>query len=215
MPTGYTAKICEGEQAFSEFAVQCARAFGACVEQRDDPMDELPKTKKKSTYHERELVAAKMKLAQLKKMSVTKRTEFGKKKRADQIKYYEKLIVEKRQVRARLEKMLAQVNAWVPPDDRYSEFKAFMVQQLTSTIEHDGDVTYYEEHLNKEIAKSPKDYYDDEVKGAEWSVQYHRKEDKQDEDRTKERNKWITDLFQSVNEVDGKLAWVLLSKGDQ
>ena len=33
MPTGYTAALYEGKnQTFKEFATQCARAFGACID---------------------------------------------------------------------------------------------------------------------------------------------------------------------------------------
>jgi len=40
MPTGYTAEIYEGEKevTFEKFALTCARAFGACITIRDEPM---------------------------------------------------------------------------------------------------------------------------------------------------------------------------------
>jgi len=41
MPTGYTTDIYNGKDvSFRDFALNCARAFGACIMQRDDPADE-------------------------------------------------------------------------------------------------------------------------------------------------------------------------------
>jgi len=66
MPTGYTAKLCEGEQSFGEFALGCARAFGACVMQREDSMDDLPKAREHDGdvgYYSRALETARRKAA--------------------------------------------------------------------------------------------------------------------------------------------------------
>ena len=41
MPSGYTSRSCEGEQPFEKFVLQCARAFGACVMQRDAHQSDL------------------------------------------------------------------------------------------------------------------------------------------------------------------------------
>jgi hypothetical protein len=38
MPTGYTAPIADG-MTFEQFALGCARAFGALVTMRDEPSD--------------------------------------------------------------------------------------------------------------------------------------------------------------------------------
>lgn len=40
MPTGYTADVQSGKVTdFAEYAMNCARAFGALVLMRDDPSD--------------------------------------------------------------------------------------------------------------------------------------------------------------------------------
>lgn len=67
MPTGYTAPIYEGKQiTFPEFAMQCARAFGALIDMRDDPMDSpIPDAFVPDTYHARELVKAREQLADM------------------------------------------------------------------------------------------------------------------------------------------------------
>ena len=52
MPTGYTAIIEEKpDLTFREFALKCARGMGACIMQRDEGMDSLPRVDPPSDYH--------------------------------------------------------------------------------------------------------------------------------------------------------------------
>ena len=52
MPTGYTTDIYNGKDvSFRDFALTCARQFGACIMQRDDPADEKPKIMPEESYH--------------------------------------------------------------------------------------------------------------------------------------------------------------------
>ena len=52
MPTGYTAKIANGI-SFQEFAMDCARGMGACIDLRDEPEggDKIPDAFPPSDYH--------------------------------------------------------------------------------------------------------------------------------------------------------------------
>lgn len=55
MPTGYTWDI-KDEITFEQFIMNCARAFGALVEMRDEPRDKkIPDELKPSDYHNKEL----------------------------------------------------------------------------------------------------------------------------------------------------------------
>ena len=66
MPTGYTSKIADNI-SFRDFVLTCAGAFGACVEQRDNDMNEKPKLKKLDvSYHQNAIKAAKVKLKLIK-----------------------------------------------------------------------------------------------------------------------------------------------------
>ena len=65
MATGYTHSI-KNDITFEQFALLCARAFGACIEMRDDPTDKpIPKKFKVDSYHAKELKEAKTKLKTL------------------------------------------------------------------------------------------------------------------------------------------------------
>ena len=50
MATGYTYPIIESDSYAFEDLLSCARAFGACIMQRDDPGDALPKLPEPPTY---------------------------------------------------------------------------------------------------------------------------------------------------------------------
>lgn len=44
MPSCYTSDIADGKDvSFNDFVLKCARAFGACIEQRDDNANDKPK----------------------------------------------------------------------------------------------------------------------------------------------------------------------------
>lgn len=211
MPTGYTATLCEKDQPFSEFVLGCARAFGACISQRDDPMSDLPRIEPKSNYHEVELEKAQAELTKLQKLSKAARIKFGEKKKSDSLAYSRKELVKHEEARARLETMLAKVNSWHPPSSDHIELKKFMIQQLTTTIEHDGDTNYYRKQIEADSKKTAMDYYIDAIKSAEWSVEYHLKENKKDSERHDGRSQWISDLFQSL-EQEKEMSWLLLSQ---
>ena len=48
MPSGYTEGVASGKVTeFKEYALLCARAFGACISLRDEPLSlEIPEFKK-------------------------------------------------------------------------------------------------------------------------------------------------------------------------
>jgi len=60
MPTGYTYPVVEGKiTEFSDFALSCARAFGALITMRDDPHDTpIPETFEPSDYNAKKLAEA-------------------------------------------------------------------------------------------------------------------------------------------------------------
>lgn len=57
MPTGYTYPVAEEKvDTLAEFALQCARAFGACVTMRDEPSNKpIPEEFKPSLHYQKKL----------------------------------------------------------------------------------------------------------------------------------------------------------------
>ena len=213
MPTGYTAELCEKEQSFALFALGCARAFGACIEQRESPQNELPKVPEENSYHETEHQAAVAEVARLESMPVVDRIALGKKKRQKEIADCNASIKRKTVVRNRILKMIDAVNQWQPPSPDHVGFKEFMLEQLGTTLNHDGDVEYYKRELNKAKNSTPMSYYDDKVESAKWSVKYHKENMEKEVDRNNGRKEWINALYDSFSN-DADLAWRLLKEKD-
>jgi hypothetical protein len=194
--TGYTADLYYGKKTvtFEQFAMECARAFGALVTMRDDAKDaEIPEALVPSPYYSKrfnELMAA---LTTVTAMSdeETEKAAFNEydSEIAKQIEYAnERLAVKKR-----YEAMIADVYAWTPPTEDHEGLKTFMIDQLLSSVgsdcrEYGADVkrlagkewrTAKLEKLGEEMARA----------GREMRAE---------EERTRDRNEWIQALRDSL-----------------
>lgn len=72
MPTGYTYPVCEGKiTEFPDFALSCARAFGALISMREEPMDApLPDEIAASTnYYDQKIEESQKRLGEVQAMT--------------------------------------------------------------------------------------------------------------------------------------------------
>lgn len=195
MPTGYTAPVQSGEIAdFATFAMQCARAFGALVTMRDEPVDApIPERFESTDYHARELSAAVARLADLQAMSPEEVARASVKAHADAYASWMERERTRREQRARYEVMLAQVDAWEPPTDGHEGLKRFMREQLTESIGFDCGEPYPEP-----VSPGPDGWLAAQIEKAEWSAAYHAKADREERERVEGRNRWLADLRASL-----------------
>ena len=193
MATGYTHCVVEGQVTdFATFCLQCARAFGACIMQRDDSTDAPPELPKLDTYHDERLDEARSALKELNLLSDEQWRERFSAAVAEAKKDNEER--ENRTAKA-LERLVAMRNAaesWRPPTDDHKGLKKFMLEQLDTTIEFDGK-TY--------LSEVPNDF--DAWKVALLSeavrdIEYHKKHAEEDRQRHRDRCEWITKLYQSL-----------------
>ncbi|MBS3155164.1 hypothetical protein J4404_01555, partial [Candidatus Woesearchaeota archaeon] len=71
MPTGYTYIIGEKDITFKEFALRCARGFGALVEMRDDSLEaRIPNKFYPCSYHKEQIGEAQKQLDRVQNMSL-------------------------------------------------------------------------------------------------------------------------------------------------
>ena len=139
MPTGYTADLKEGKQVtFQEFAMKCARAFGALVEMRDQPFDAtIPDEFRPSSYHLDAIETAKKRLAEVEKWSSARAERQAKKAFDDEVRSSKKYGEKNEKTKRAYNAMLKQVRKWVPPSKDHEGLKSFMIEQLTKSIEFD------------------------------------------------------------------------------
>lgn len=196
MPTGYTADVQSGKVTdFREFAMQCARAFGATILMRDDPMDKpIPDEFKPSSYHGEALDAAQKNLIHYEEMTLPQAAIEARAEYEQGLAARNERMERRAAQRTRYQAMLDQVNAYVVPSAEHVEFKKFMVQQLTESIDFDCSDKYDD---------GPKFMAGDEwrkskIERARKDIEYHKREYAAEISQTDSRNQWIRQLRDSL-----------------
>jgi hypothetical protein len=199
MPTGYTSEIgTKDNLTFKEFTLKCARAFGACIHQRDDSSNTLPKKQEVDKYHLDELNSAIKKLKNFKK---TSKKVLRQKMERDFLKRNKELLISIEKTHALQNKyklMLKKVNNWIPPSTEHDGLKKFMIEQIAESIKWDCSTSYQEEGLSRE-KESFEEHYVAELKSLEDDIKYHEKKYNEDVERTNKANRWIEELYNSLN----------------
>lgn len=193
MPTGYTADIAKGI-TFRQYALGCARAFGALIMMRDDPADApIPERFEPSKWHAERLQEASDRLARLKLMNSEECIAAAHAANAEAVRNYEDRKKERDELRAKYEAMLAQVVAWQAPTPDHIEYKTFMEKQIRDSIDFDC-----RDYCEQVIPLTGAQWLEKELKRAEWDVGYHTKHDAEERQRTEGRNAWIKALRDSL-----------------
>lgn len=201
MPTGYTASIKNGI-SFENFTLSCARAFGACINLKDESGSVLPTIEniqfKNDNYHQEKISEAESELLFFQNMSEDEwREDFAKYVHSDR-EYCKNQITEKNELREKYLDMFSKVNGWTPPSSEHFEFKNFMRTQIKDSIKYDTDTSYYESRLEnlKELTLS--EYKKQTITGIQDSIDYHRKDLNEDTIRNNNRVQWFQQLLNSL-----------------
>ena len=201
MPTGYTASVNDGTiTTLRDYALGCARAFGALIELRDEPSSApIPQKFKRSTYHDKALKDAEDDLASLSNLTPADRQAKADKANADALAYWQKSKADRAAIKARYDAMLAKAKGWTPPTSDHEEFKTFMVSQLEQSI--DFDTTGYGPD-EPPAPVTAEEWYADALKEAKRQVKYHTEGRDEEIKRTAERQAWLDALRGALE--DGK-----------
>ena len=205
MPTGYTECIEKGI-SFPDFAMRCARVFGACITMQgdffDNPIPEKFKTNTK--YYDDRILESFVRLQELESMTDDEATEKSKQEWNIEIKRVENLALKEIELKKKYGEMFTQVMEWAPPSPDYVELKTFMVEQITSSIKE--DCNYY---------SKMKDQCPKKLSGTEWKSQkiekinhdliYFNEELQKEIVCTEQRNLWIRRLRNSFKEPPNRL----------
>ncbi len=198
MPTGYTAKLCKEDQSFEEFALECARAFGATVTMRDEHTGvDIPEFEP-TTYHAEELQKAIAKKAEILQMTDDQCHEMAIADYEKERNSCESCIKKCEEIKARLTGMLKRVEQWESPSSDHVEYREFMLDQLRQTINFDGDAKYHRERLASLKQPSGNGWRNTSLEKADWNIEYHTKENEKEISRVAERNNWVRQLRESL-----------------
>lgn len=205
MPTGYTAGIMDGDiKTFGEFAKKCMRAFGATIHMREESLDVEYRPRTPDSFYYESLERAKKNVADLDNLPDAHFVELEYEEIKSEISRMTRKIMEIKEAKARLELILSDAEKWTPPTKEHEAFKEFMISQLTSTIDRDCSVEYYEEGLEEYYKRldSPIDVelVKERLRGSyEYNIEYRQKSLDDEIERCKESNDWAEKLLKSIN----------------
>jgi len=169
MATGYTASIEEGV-TFKQFALDCAHAFGYLKDMRESPMSStIPDKFHPSPHHKKELERAEKALYVVRGLTLDIAETRALYEWRAAVVEWEDSCHRMRDLKAKYEAMLAQVQAWVPPTHEHQCLKDFMVQQITQSIEHDC----YDRKPYRPKLQTPQEWLQARVESAQDGVAYH------------------------------------------
>ena len=192
----YTNKIKDGI-SFNEFVWTCARAFGVLIDMRDEPMSaKIHEKIEPNDYWFKVKKNTKIKLENLKNMSIEEASIKAKKYYEDIILYRRMKIKEKNNLNKKYNAMLRMVNKWVVPSDDHIDLKNFMIEQIEDSIKSDCSDIYLKDSVIK--CQSGKEWLEDSIVNTEKILKRSIKECLKEVKRTNKRNEWIRILKKSL-----------------
>jgi len=196
MPTGYTAGIKpDGGVTFDQFVMGCARAFGALITMRDDPLDApIPDEFKAGDYYSDAVRTAEARVRELEAMTAAEIGRCATEANASRQAERHRRIEEEAAQRAAYESMLAKVRAWNPPTPDHEGLKKFMVEQIRDSIRFD----FVGFPSNAPAYQTPAEWHSSSLESARQTLDYARKALAGEIERVRSRNEWVRALRESL-----------------
>lgn len=195
MPTGYTAGIASGEtKTFSEYAMTCARAFGAFVHMRDDSLSCAMSRAKVSPHHSVAIAECKAEIVRLGKLTKTQWKTEADAEYALRTTEESDRAVRRAEREQRYRNMFNQVSAWTPPTGDHEGLKNFMLEQLESSINFDCGGC---ESPSRE-RQTGEQWYWSRISALSSSIAYHEKALREETERVDKANAWVDALSASL-----------------
>lgn len=197
MPTGYTSIVADNENfTFPEFAMRCARNFGALIMMRDEPLDApIPEKFEPSDYEKNEYEKAKVAYDNF--IANPPSDEDLEKQYNEyvalEMERFAAASADKDIKRRRYNAMLLRVLKWHPPTPEHEGLKEFMIDQLHDSI--DFDCSEYQPVISDRegyIARNRSGEYLKE------ELDFYEKKWHDEIERTNSRNKWLKELRESL-----------------
>lgn len=201
MPTGYTAKLLEGTQTVEEFALGCARAFGAYVEMRDEPLSAGAPEKLEDRDTQRyleEIRNLERQIRNVRKMSYARAAKYAENDYNSSRSYHTNALIELAEGSFRLSKAMAEVASYSAPTQDYENYRKFMIDQLKGTIDFDCDPDYHKSALFDLKLKTPQEWKAAKLENLNSLLSFYHQQLSDHTTRHNERNEWIAQLHQSV-----------------
>lgn len=195
MATGYTAAIAEGI-SFPDFAMDCARAFGALITMRDDPTGTpIPERFEPSDYHAEAAEHARSELRDLLRMTPEEREAQAIAEWQSSEASRTRRLGELAELRGKYQAMLDAIRCWSPPSPDHEGLKQFMLDQVEKSIDWDCSDDMYREPTPK---KTGEEWFHERRALWEESVARHERDYREEVERVESRNRWVAQLRESL-----------------
>ena len=201
MPSAYTAILGETEDLkLKDFAMLCARNFGACIEMCDTPLSEpIPEKFEPSPFYKDRLEKAKKEYADFMALSESEKYAYLERTFKEifekDCKRQEEINKSKEILRKRYNAMLLKVVNWTPPTSEHIGLKEFMTQQILDSLKWDCS-NYTPIFLKKDEWCNIDNYVDNKKR----EINYYQKSYDEELARYASLNKWLDDLRNSFEE---------------
>ena len=197
MPTGYTAGVGDGTvTSFRQFALDCARAFGACITMRDDPGggESIPEEFTPSLFYAEWLERARARLAAVEAMTQDDVIAAAANANIERIQSYRERVAQREETRSRYEAMYKAAQKWSAPTPEHAELRKFMLDQLSQSISFDCNSAYDVEPVPVTSAE----WLATELANCRRDMERCSKDHSEEVERTAGRNAWIKALRESL-----------------
>lgn len=173
----------------------CARAFGALIMMRDEPMNApIPEKIEANSYHLEAIADARKRQVELEGMgpAMTEMAADGVYRKA--VADHERMLAEKDVLRSKYEAMLMRVAEWIPPTEEHEGLKRFMKDQIDLCIESDCVV-----YGRPPALQTGAEWLACELVRVKQDIEYHSKLHQDEVERANGRTEWVKALRESLS----------------
>lgn len=213
MPTGYTCFIENGKvKTAKQFLHLCLRAFGVCINMRDDGLevkddytkDLLKGYQQDIDYHKKHLKIAEKKLSEIKSISEEELCEMYIKETKERIKDLQKSQTDEFNKYGDYLRIRESINNW-NCNPEFQGVKDFALEQINISI---PTGSYYEDKL-AEIGKPTKEGFQEKkeeylqklIGDVQWDVNYHTEELEKAIKRRDDNLKFYQEFKEDLNKL--------------
>ena len=201
MPTGYTAKIEDGSiKSAKDFLMLCARAFGACIEMRDEPLSKpIPEDFKPDDYYLNEIKEAEKRLENILSLTTDEAQRIIDEEYEKNQRVYAKCLEEAKQKTQKYNTIRSAIDKWQPPTPEHEGLKRFALEQID--MSNDGWAnSYYEKE-----AQMPKadvaEWLQVHIESGRESLENAKKRWQAELENVANKNNWVGALRESLTQI--------------
>lgn len=202
MYNGYVHTIIDKNQSFEEAIWTFARAFGALILMRDDPMDApVPERFEPADYYPKKVMESQKEIDGFLALTADEKESIRQKEIADYQAKADEALIEDQKEFDRLNALLTEAYSWNPQPERdYSGIKSMVVETLEKAIKDNNpsDDNYYKEQIRKLQNLTPVEFALERELTLRRAVTSATTNLREEQERVDGRNAWIKGLRESL-----------------